>query len=180
MKLVDDEGRPRFSARVMMGHTISVADDFKGTPNTLGQVPWRTKPEMYAPETLFHGPDFQVIEAMEGFGDEGVVATLQGTKSAQWLGGPWMTNPALLDGALQLALLYGLKTIGGQSLPLGLGRYTRYQGHVDGPVRCELAPVKVSKQKTVTDVRLVDEQGHLVADLRGVEMFVVPGGTAQS
>mgnify|MGYP004189994847 CR=1 FL=1 len=56
---------------------------------------------------LFHGPHFQVIDTLKGVGEEGIVGQLKGTEDVDWngWGKQWRTDPALLDGGLQLALL---------------------------------------------------------------------------
>src|SRR5690606_27799070 len=102
-------------------------------------------------------------------------AVLTGSAERGWAS-PTACDPARLDGALQLALLLGLEVMGAQTLPLGIGAWRKF-AHTDGPTRCELVVTKQDKQRTVSDIRLIDAQGAVVAELSQVEMFMVPGGT---
>ena len=179
LMLLDEEGKPRFAGRVVFGDA-SDSDTQWSSPHASETSPWASVAEMYQADGLFHGPDFQVIQSIEGISEHGVLATFEAEKSQSWAAGPWLTTPALIDGALQIALLYGLKQTGSQSLPLGIARYEMHQRVATGPIQCELVRVEATNQKTRTDIRLTDSSHQLVAMIRGVEMFVVPNGTASS
>ena len=181
MTLLDEAGQRRFSARVRLSDGVVASQQ---APRVLGRqasaaAPWDDVAQLYdSQRTLFHGPDFQVIEALSGYDEHGALARLRGTLQTSWAPQAQVTDPALLDGALQVALLWGLRALGAQTLPLGVGCYRRYQGQAHGPVTCQLVPRDVNKQRTLTDMKLVDASGQLVAELEGVEMFMVPSGTA--
>ena len=94
---------------------------------------------------LFHGPHFQVLQTLDDWtGDEGG-ADLRGTDEVGWGEGPWLTDPAALDGGLQLALLWGLHHKNRKSLPtrfeafVPLGR-ARRSGSSLRPVRASVRP----------------------------------------
>jgi hypothetical protein len=75
---------------------------------------------------LFHGEDFRVVRDVQ-LGTDGLSALLVGTHEKAWLPDTWQTDPALLDGGLQLALLWTEHALGRASLPTGLGRAARLQ-----------------------------------------------------
>ena len=108
----------------------------------------------------------------------GARATLVGLRAKGWPKKQWQTDAALIDGCLQLALLWGLEVSGGQSLPMRVGEFVQYGSLPEGEVTCELVKRSASSQRTVSDIRVWDENGKPLLDLRGVEMYVVPGGTA--
>jgi NAD(P)-dependent dehydrogenase (short-subunit alcohol dehydrogenase family) len=119
---------------------------------------------------LFHGPKFQVIRGVQGVGATGIAGELVGTEAQQWIGGPWQTDPALLDGGLQLALLWAEHNLGGRSLPTGLSAYRSFSAEpVVGPLRCLVSAKAEGKSKAVSDITFLDEEGRVVTRLEGVE-----------
>jgi NADP-dependent 3-hydroxy acid dehydrogenase YdfG/acyl carrier protein len=129
---------------------------------------------------LFHGERFQVIRRLDGVGESGAAGVLVGTHAVHWNGDGWQTDPALLDGALQLAVLWTEKRLGGAALPTGLEAvHLHREGPIDGLVRGVVYAQSASSGRAVCDVVLVDEHGRPVAELRGVETHVRPGTQAQ-
>ena len=132
-------------------------------------------------EMLFHGPEFQVIRSLESLSPEGGAALLGGTEEAGWPGGPWITDPAALDGGLQLAILWGIRVLGKRTLPTHVGCFVPHRpGPARGRLRCSLRPREIGGYRTVSDLAFADEDGSLVAELREVEMHAVPGGEVEA
>ncbi|MEM1349267.1 MAG: SDR family oxidoreductase, partial [Myxococcota bacterium] len=173
--LEDDQALERYAAEVDLG-----GDDHApafDSPASLG--PWDDHDAVYdGDKALFHGSAFQVIEAIEGIGEQGARAKLRGIKDKAWSNGPWILDAAALDGALQVALLWGLRHHGYQSLPLRVGEVVCYTDRpIDGTMACELVTRSATAQKTVSDIRLTAPDGTPLYDLKGVEMYVVASGT---
>ena len=125
-------------------------------------------------DELFHGPQFQVIRSVEGVSKEGAVALLDGARARGWLGS-WATGAAILDGGLQLALLWSGHVIGGHSLPTAVGAYHAYSGRWDaGELRCTLHGTVLGADRVVCDISFVTPGGDLVAELRRVELHRRP------
>ncbi len=117
-------------------------------------------------ETLFHGPAFQIIEAVEGVGDNGIVAHLCDAERSWGL---------TLDAGLQLALLWTQHRLGGKALPTGLGANTRYTSDPpSGPLKCTLVGRSHDAHSTVSDITFVDAHGRVVSRLTGVETHQRP------
>jgi hypothetical protein len=130
---------------------------------------------------LFHGPEFQVIRKLEGLSEDGIAAKLVGATALGWQGQNWQTDPALLDGGLQLALLWTKHTLGGASLPTGVDRFRIYHsGLPEGDLRCVLVGKKAAGDKAVCDIAFVDADGRIVAELTGVTTHVLPGSRSSS
>ncbi|MEC9465978.1 MAG: SDR family NAD(P)-dependent oxidoreductase [Myxococcota bacterium] len=139
---------------------------------TLKLQPWNDA--VYG-DVLFHGPEFQVIRALDGIADQGGVATLAGVTEAGWHGGWHSTDTAALDGGLQLALLWGKRVLGGASLPTGVGAYQVYQKELTAqPIRCTLERKSVDHSKAICDLRFTNHDGQLLAELRDVETHLLP------
>jgi len=126
-------------------------------------------------DELFHGPQFQVIRAVEGVSPEGAVALLDGARARGWRGA-WATDAPVLDGGLQLALLWSAHVIGGRSLPTAVGAYHAYRGSWgSGELRCTLHGTVLGADRVVCDISFVAPEGGLVAELRRVELHRRPG-----
>jgi acyl transferase domain-containing protein len=129
---------------------------------------------IYARPGLFHGPCFQVIRSIEGSSASGLVATLVGVADRGWRGS-WQLDPALLDGGLQLALLWTRHALGGASLPTAVDAVRLFApGPVAGSIRAVLHQREARRDRALTDVAFVTPDGRLVAELRGVETHLLP------
>jgi acyl carrier protein len=124
-------------------------------------------------DVLFHGPAFQVIEGVDGIGDEGIRARLAGVTSRGW-GEGWRTDAAALDGGLQMALLWDKHLLGGSFLPTSIGSYRAFvDAPVDGPIEAVLTGRAEGKNKTRSDI-LFTAGGKAIAELRDVETHRIP------
>ncbi len=178
-RLNDRSGMARVEADIELGDARPESLPFTGLSSPLEASPWQNNTDIYADDTLFHGPKFQVIQSIEGFSDEGARATLTGLADKNIDGFESFTSDALmLDGCLQLALLWGLRVSKGQSLPMRIAQVTFYDKPQIGAFTCELVGTQFSPQRTISDIRVTNAAGEPICDLRGVEMYVVPGGTA--
>ena len=125
-------------------------------------------------DSLFHGPELQVIRNVQGVSDGGIVGELDTTASRAWRDGPYRTDMAALDGGLQLALLFSEHCLGGRALPTALGAYQRFTAAPPlGPVSCTLIG-SAQKPTTTSDITFRDAQGKVVARLCGVETHQRP------
>ena len=136
--------------------------------------------EVYG-DPLFHGPEFQVIQSLDGVSQDGMAATLDGVSEKAWGKDPWCTDAAALDGGLQLALLWTDHVLGGRSLPTSVKAYHRYGNPITGgPVRCTLRGRVTGESRAACDLASTTESGELVAELLGVETHRLPGATKRA
>ena len=149
------------------------------TAHSLGLEAWGERP-LYDGRVLFHGPRFQLISQLEGISDQGAAGHLTGLLSSHWGGSAgeaqaWQTDPAALDGALQLAVIWSARVLGGPTLPTSVGSLTLHgEQPGTGPLHGTLVARSVSGARALSDVILRDSSGHLVAELQGVEMHLLP------
>jgi acyl transferase domain-containing protein/NAD(P)-dependent dehydrogenase (short-subunit alcohol dehydrogenase family) len=164
VEMVRPEDRPR-------------AEEADRAPLTgLATWPWSAE-EVYG-DGLFHGPDFQVLHALEGLAEQGGSALVRGTDALDWPGGPWQTDPAALDGGLQLTLLWALQHTGRKSLPSRLGTFIPYQAPDPGSrLRCELRIRESSRHEVVADLLFLEEEGRPVAALHELTMTLLHPST---
>jgi len=82
-------------------------------------------------DLLFHGPRFQVIEKINGLSEDGANALVRTTRPVQWLDNmktnhdKWVFDPAVIDAAAQMAILWCRTFRDETSLPVRFGRVVR-------------------------------------------------------
>jgi hypothetical protein len=158
--------------------TVTMAAHPAASPNIV-EAPklerW-THPTVYDGHVLFHGHRFQVIRSVDGVSRAGIVGSLVGSGDSGWPSEPWRTDPALLDGGLQLAVLWARQVLGGASLPMALGEYRTYKdGLAEGPVRCVVHARQIHDARSVCDIAFVDASGAVLAEMIGLETVLRPG-----
>ncbi len=166
-------GVRHYTAVVEMAAAHRQAEAARGAlPEQGGDWPW-TAAEAYD-GLLFHGPDFQVLRSLEDLSAHGGSASLWGTEDVGWGPGPWRTNPAALDGGLQLTLLWALHHKGRKSLPTGVGAFIPYRPTVaSGPLRCDLRVKESARHEVVAHLLFLDPEGRPAAELRDVSMTLL-------
>jgi hypothetical protein len=149
----------------------------EAAPESPGIPEMRTVGEIYgASRGLFHGPDFQVIERLLRLDESGVTGILHTTRNMRWPSGPWKTDAAALDGALQLIRLWGVRNLGGPSLPTRIGSFVRHGPETAAaPLRCEVQARATGTLGIVADARLLFGNGRIFAEMRDIEMHLTPG-----
>ncbi len=167
LELHDEQGTVRYSAKARFGKLKrSFAPKASRLPSLAGPV--------YDGRTLFHGPDFQVLEGQPSVADEGAEAISIGVEGKGWRGS-FHTDPALLDGGLQLALLWTRHVIGGSALPTAFESFRVHERGWSGPTRISLRARAAGGDRAISDLVFVASDGRVVFELTGVETFVLPG-----
>ncbi|MGW1401020.1 SDR family NAD(P)-dependent oxidoreductase [Streptomyces sp. NPDC002405] len=131
--------------------------------------------ELYDGENLFHGPRFHSVRSLNGVSKHGAEATVAGVRALDWPGEHWPLDPAAVDGALQLALVWAQEELGAATLPMAVAECRVYRrGPVDGTVRCVLRGRKVHSTGARCDAALIDADGAVRLELLGVELVRRP------
>ncbi|MFH9690055.1 SDR family NAD(P)-dependent oxidoreductase [Streptomyces sp. NPDC017413] len=129
----------------------------------------------YDGEVLFHGPRFQALRTVRGLSEHGAEATVAGLRALGWADEHGPLDPAAVDGALQLALLWGEKVIGAATLPMAVAECRVHRrGPVDGTVRCVVRGRKAHETGARCDAALIDADGSVLVELIGVELVLRP------
>ncbi|GAA1300563.1 SDR family NAD(P)-dependent oxidoreductase [Saccharothrix xinjiangensis] len=151
---------------------LAPAQDRESRPGG-GRPPCADTP--YTEPVLFHGPLFRALRQVHAIGAEGAVSSIDGLGSLGWPDQPWHTDPALVDGGIQTAVLWAWHEAGLSTLPMGIDAvHVHRSGPAEGPVRCLVRPVAVHDHHVVCDVLLTDTDGSPHADLLGVELVARP------
>jgi hypothetical protein len=134
----------------------------------------RSGHELYGHE-LFHGPYFAAIQTVRQVGETGAAAALMGSQALGWQTGSWRLDPALIDGALQLARVWGYASLHKPTLPTTCERLTIWQPGfaTSGALRCIVQGKPIGQAGTRCDLWLIDEDSRVtVAEIQGLEMYV--------
>ena len=142
-------------------------------PSGLISEPFPQSAQDLYDEVLFHGPDFWAIDAIEGIGPNGLVASVKtAPRPAKWIDSPlrgtWLADPLVIDGVLQLGIIWQHARTGHLSLPGYIASYEQFLDHYPkGAVRCALTVRDSSSSRIVADACLSDADGKLIAKLEG-------------
>jgi NAD(P)-dependent dehydrogenase (short-subunit alcohol dehydrogenase family) len=168
MRFLDDAA-PRLRARFIGGEPLRAAT-------------WMLPPDLepfdqsdiYDGHVLFHGPGFQVLQAVHGISDAGALATVAGLADRGWTGEHWQTDPAAVDGCLQLALLWANRVVGA-TLPVGVTQLRLHRtGPLPGSALCVVRAREIEDGQANCDVVLFDEAGPTRIELLGVTLVQRP------
>ncbi len=154
---------------------VAVIPPRTAPPVTVGPGwPW-TVDQAY--KQLFHGPDFHVLRTLDTVNETGASATLVGTRSMCWQGGPWSTDPAALDGGLQVAVLWGIHRRGRMSLPSAI-KSVHFHHPTEDPqlIHCEVTASTIGAHQHTFDIRLTTPAGEPIFDLLDVDMTLLKPG----
>ncbi|ORB06584.1 hypothetical protein BST27_10895 [Mycobacterium intermedium] len=171
--LLDAAGTARYAA------TAEMSSSPRDLPPVVANQ-WDAERSMQQPRygegALFHSGAFHVLEGFAPCGPSGAVARLHGLTKANWPQRYWATDPAALDGCLQVGFLWSLEQTGRRMLPMRINELMLYRGGpADGELWCYLDNGKATSNGSTYDLRLTDAEGSLIAELRGVEMYPYGG-----
>lgn len=160
--------------------TVLLASTRPETPalmavNGLAAGAYDHKPESIYSNLLFHGADFHAVSEVKGISDGGLLATLKvAPKPSSWEKDPlrsdWATEPLVIDGVLQLGILWCWEKLGKPSLPNGFASYRQFvRKFPRKPVTAALRVVSHSDRSLVANCELSDESGKLIAVFEKLE-----------
>jgi 3-hydroxymyristoyl/3-hydroxydecanoyl-(acyl carrier protein) dehydratase len=166
-------GRAHYRCTAHMTPTAPSAVDFADSNPAIAvdSEPWSS--EIYFGDVLFHGPAFRVIEEIVAVSELGIDARCWGVRAVGWPNETWTSDPALLDGALQLALLWTERQLGLPSLPTGIGTVRLLSEPTFGQHTMSLVGRRTAAHMVVCDVEIRSAAGHVVAQLEGIETHVI-------
>jgi len=169
LRLTSAAGAAHYRARLTgpsVPHRHWAAPAATGTPFT-GSV--------YDADVLFHGPDFHVLRHVDDLSPQGADARVVGVRAMGWPGGPWWTDPAAVDGALQTAVLWARHATGAATLPMGMEAFHVHRGGpAPGTLRCLVHAASAAADQVSCDIALLDEDGGVRAELLGVSLIRRP------
>jgi hypothetical protein len=136
--------------------------------------------EAYQQGLLFHGPRMQAIVQVEGCDAAGVAGLLEAAPPpGEWVRQPmrpkWLADPLVLDGALQLVILWTRQQRGAANLPCHIRRYRQWRREFPAEgTRVVVFVERSSDRLALCDMDFVDAEGRLIARLEGFECVIDP------
>lgn len=145
-------------------------------PNT--SWPWTVEECYLDPTKAFHGPDFHFIHSLDRYGENHATATLKGISHLNWPNQNWLTDPGIVDGALQAASLFAQKYFNRISLPMKIEKIFIFkEGLINEFVTCVIQCISQSTYSAVFDIKLTDSVGETIMELFGLTMVAIPNQT---
>lgn len=136
--------------------------------------------KVYGDGRLFHGPDFQCIEALEVCNPANAAALVRSspapkTMIAQPLRPAWLADPLALDAAFQLMILWSTAQRAAPSLPCALRSFRQFAAFPKtGGSRVVARVTSAETPVAVADLQFFDRNGGLLALGEGYEFVVDP------
>ncbi len=136
--------------------------------------------DVYGDGRLFHGIDFQGIEAYEGSTENSAAATVKSAPPAkQWLARPlrpsWIADPLVLDASFQLMILWSCARREAPSLPCAIECYRQFTRFPSDGCRIVARVAPGNSPVTRADLLFIDREGHVIASAQGYECVIDPG-----
>ena len=134
--------------------------------------------KVYGDGRLFHGPDFQCIEALEVCNPANAAALVRSspapkTMIAAPLRPAWLADPLALDAAFQLMILWSTAQRSAPSLPCALRSFRQFAAFPKtGGSRVVASITSAETPVAVADLQFFDRNGGLVALGEGYEFVV--------
>jgi hypothetical protein len=119
----------------------------------------------------------QGLREIDGCSVDGVAASAAvAPKPGAWIEAPlrgnWIADPLALDCGFQLVILWSFEQLGGASLPTRLGEYRQYRAFPAERVHIRARVGKHSEHGANADIEWLDDDGALIAQLRGYECVI--------
>jgi NAD(P)-dependent dehydrogenase (short-subunit alcohol dehydrogenase family) len=124
---------------------------------------------------LFHGSKFQCIQHIHGISKKGMIATMRPSLPGECLAGEapgkWLIDPIVIDGGLQLALLWARNYLDITTLPSSFEEVHIFRPfHLSSTIQCHLEVIeKFGKQSTYSNIYYTDQEYTLLAMIKGYE-----------
>ncbi|MGR3317251.1 MAG: SDR family NAD(P)-dependent oxidoreductase [Candidatus Anammoxibacter sp.] len=177
LQSVGANGIPIVHARtqILLGERIpdnglSGLADIKGKYN-------RDFDEIYE-EILFHGKEFQGIEQIDNYGEEGISASVRSAPTPnEWIKTPlrnrWLADPLMFDCSFQLMILWCFEEYQSGSLPCFIGQYRQYKRALPTDGMRVVVHVKESNTNSaIADIDFIDNNGKCVAQIKDYESVI--------
>jgi hypothetical protein len=158
-----------YRARLQLAPTLREAPPAPRAPSSFEhQIPI-----IYDGKTLFHGPSFRTIISVRGVAADAAEASLRDRRALGWQDLELAADPVVIDGALQLAVLWSRYVMSADTLPLHVAAFRRYRAQPPrGDTRAVLRRVDVQSSHTCCDVAFLSSTGELIAELVGIHCYV--------
>jgi hypothetical protein len=140
--------------------------------------PYPHTPDEVYRRVLFHGPDLEAIERIDGASETALAATAYPAPApAEWFAHPprsaWVADPLVIDASFQMSILWSFAQHGSACLPCFVGRYRQYRrAFPTSPVRVVLRVTRDNGAFARADIDYLDAAGALIAQVQDYECII--------
>ena len=180
LTIESDSGRIHYSGEIagepsQEKHGISGTETSSNSPSNFWDI------ENLYKGKLFHGPCFQSIKTIESVDDNGCSAILEAPESFPF-SSKWVMNLPVIDGGLQMALLWIQEKTGLKSLPVSMKElFLQGDGSFTSSIRTRLKLNHSDQFKFNWDLLYEDvESSEVIAWIKGLEIVVLPASEGVS
>lgn len=169
----EDNGRIHYRAKVELAEQLPIPAHLQAISLAEAQPFPMSIQETYD-QWLFHGPIFQKISQIESISPNGMMASLIASSPQESVPGinqnQWLIDPMIVDGGLQLILIWGRHYWDMSVLPSRFAAYRRFGSISDSDVRCHMTIHPSSKKPVIhADLAFFGAEGRLLGLLQGIE-----------
>jgi len=174
---INDTQKPEatfYRAAVILSRTLLPPPEHE-IPTDSGMNSFWTSADGAYEKWLFHGPRFQCIQSIEGISKQGMLATLSPSLPKECLAGEpqghWLMDPVVLDGGLQLALLWARNYLDITILPSRFKKVHLFKPFPrSSSIRCYSQVLEeFGGQSVYSNLYFVDPEGSLICLIEGFE-----------
>jgi hypothetical protein len=122
---------------------------------------------------LFHTGPFAAIDRITALGPEVAEGVLHGLNMLDWPQEDWITDPLLLDGALQLTWMWAKQELGKVILPSVTNKAIWIGSQPLTPVLCRTVLKRKGRMGVIGAAWFFDDTGNLLGYIEGVEGYVM-------
>ncbi len=178
LQLRSQEGVLHYTARIpLITGEIAPFKPFL-PPEAERAWPW-TIPQAYQQQVIFHGPAFQVIQAVSHLSGQGCQGVVTGVRAMAKIDPSWLTEKlsldvAMLDGGLQMVWLW-FCTVKGPILPMSMKRFILYEpGLVTEPINVVIQVESYNDIHCIINAEYSLANGKPIAKIERLEGIVMP------
>jgi len=173
VRLASATGTIHYSSRaVALDATVSTTLNAAKDESVIAEGAWRIE-EVY-PRCLFHGPAFQVVEQLLHVSPQTATASLKHANPLSSSLYDWKSDVAIMDGGLQLALLWAMEQSDKDTLPTGykslMVNPALGGSHVGEAIFTQFTPRSHNGFRTCGDLLFSNAQGEVIAAIHGLEI----------
>jgi NAD(P)-dependent dehydrogenase (short-subunit alcohol dehydrogenase family) len=135
--------------------------------------------EIYQPDRLFHGSDFQGIREVIGCSDDAIATVVRpAPMPSEWINQPlrnsWLADPLALDCSFQMMILWSFERYKAGSLPVFAGRYRQYQETFpESGAEIRVHVTSQTASKATAEIDFIDPAtGSLIARIEDYECII--------
>jgi hypothetical protein len=127
---------------------------------------------------LFHGPELQGLQRIDGCGEAGITAFASSAPlPAAWFTRPlrqsWLSDPLVIDCAFQAMIVWTYEQLGSGSLPTSIGMYRQFRRAFPASgVRIVAKVSQSNASRAVADLEFLDADGTCVALIENYECVI--------